>query len=88
MRALSQSGLEPSNCRLLDPSEAATQAGGSGDEALLVLAFESADHPLDAWIERAVEICRDLGGRVPEDAVQTRSEAQGAREGAAGASAG
>jgi alkyldihydroxyacetonephosphate synthase len=85
VRALSQSGLEPSNCRLLDPSEAAAQAGGSGDEALLVLAFESADHPLDAWIERGVEICRDLGGRVPDDSVQTRSEAQGAREGAAGA---
>ena len=30
--------------------------------ALLVLGFESADHPVDAWIERAVELCRDHGG--------------------------
>ena len=30
-----------------------------------MLGFESADHPVDAWIERAVELCRDHGGEVP-----------------------
>jgi alkyldihydroxyacetonephosphate synthase len=30
---------------------------------VLVLAFESADHPVDAWIGRALEIVRDHGGR-------------------------
>jgi len=84
-RALSQSGLEPSNCRLLDPVEAASSAGGDGRSALLVLAFESADHALDAWMARAVEICRDHGGHVPDEAVRTRTDAGASREGAAGA---
>ena len=33
---------------------------------LLVLGFESADHPVGAWIARAVELCRDHGGEVPD----------------------
>jgi alkyldihydroxyacetonephosphate synthase len=65
-RAVAQAGLFPSNCRLLDPGEAATSAGVTGGAALLVLGFESADHPLDAWIGRAVECCADRGGMVPE----------------------
>jgi alkyldihydroxyacetonephosphate synthase len=84
-RAISQSGLEPSNCRLLDPTEAESSAGGSGSAALLVLAFESADHELDAWMARAVEICRAHGGDIPDDAVQTRTDAGASREGAGGA---
>ena len=84
-RALSQSGLEPANCRLLDPAEAQTQAQASGDEAILLVAFESADHPLEAWIQRAVELCRDHGGQVLDDAVRTRSDTGASREGKAGA---
>jgi alkyldihydroxyacetonephosphate synthase len=61
VRALSQSGLFPTNCRLLDPAEAAL-TGAADDAALLVLGFESADHPVDAWMGRALEICRDHGG--------------------------
>ena len=61
VRALSQSGLYPSNCRLLDPGEAAL-TGASTEGALLVLGFESADHPLDAWMDRALELCADHGG--------------------------
>ncbi len=84
-RALSQSGLEPANCRLLDPAEAELSAGGTGQAALLVLGFESADHALDAWIARAVEICREHGADVPDDAVRTRTDAGASREGAGGA---
>src|SRR4051794_14000679 len=62
VRALSQSGLWPSNCRLLDPSEAALTGAAPDGKALLVLGFESADHPLDAWIARALECCADCGG--------------------------
>jgi alkyldihydroxyacetonephosphate synthase len=69
-RAVAQAGLWPANCRLLDPGEAAANAGTAEGEALLVLGFESADHPLDAWIARAVELCEDHGGRVP-DGVRT-----------------
>jgi alkyldihydroxyacetonephosphate synthase len=85
VRALAQSGLHPANCRLLDALEAANSGAGPGDAAVLVLGFESADHALDAPMARALELCRDAGGRVPEDAGRTRSGDQGARDGAAGA---
>jgi len=85
VRRLSQAGLYPSNCRLLDAQEAATSGAGSGDAAILVLGFESADHLLDAWMERALECCRDAGGEVPEGAGATRTDAATGREGAAGA---
>lgn len=64
-RAVAQSGLFPTNCRLLDGVEAAVSAGTSGVAALLVLGFESADHPVQVSIDRAVELCRDHGGAVP-----------------------
>jgi alkyldihydroxyacetonephosphate synthase len=84
-RAVAQAGLHPANCRLLDPGEAATAGAGSGDEAVLLLAFESADHALDAWMARALECAADHEGRVPPDAGRTRVTQDGAREGAAGA---
>lgn len=83
-RALSQSGLYPANCRLLDPLEAMTSGAGTGTEAVLLVAFESADHGLDAWMARAIECCRDHGGSVPEGAGKTRKEETGNRDGAAG----
>jgi len=61
VRVLSQSGLFPSNCRLLDPAEAAL-TGATDGSALLVLGFESADHPVEPWMGRALELCRDHGG--------------------------
>ena len=85
VHALSQTGLYPTNCRLLDPGEALIAGAGSGAEAVLVLGFESADHPLDAWMARALECCRDHGGTAPEGAGRTRSEEGAAREGVAGA---
>ena len=84
VRALAQSGLHPTNCRLLDPGEAAISGAGSGDAAILVVGFESADHPLDAQMGRALECCRDAGGEVPEGAGRTRTDASATREGAAG----
>jgi alkyldihydroxyacetonephosphate synthase len=63
VRALSQSGLYPSNCRLLDPREAAL-TGASADGALLVLGFESAHHPVDSWMESALELAAGHGGTV------------------------
>jgi alkyldihydroxyacetonephosphate synthase len=85
VRAISQSGLYPTNCRLLDPGEAMTSGAGSGSESVLVLGFESADHPPDPWMARALELCRDLGGVVPPGAGETRTDQEGAREGAVGA---
>ncbi|MEP7021337.1 MAG: FAD-linked oxidase C-terminal domain-containing protein, partial [Pseudonocardiales bacterium] len=33
---------------------------------VLMLAFESADHPVDPWLARALEICRAHGGLLPD----------------------
>jgi alkyldihydroxyacetonephosphate synthase len=85
VRALAQSGLSPTNCRLLDAGEAETAGAGNGSEAVLVLGFESADLDPGARMRRALEIVRDHGGSVPEGAGETRSDESGAREGAVGA---
>jgi alkyldihydroxyacetonephosphate synthase len=81
VRALSQSGLHPANCRLLDPMEALINAGSA--TAVLVLGFESADHPVDAWMERALELCRDHGGTLAEPPRHTDAAAEDARTAAA-----
>jgi len=85
VRAISQSGLYPANCRLLDAGEALTAGAGNGEDAVLVLAFESADHPLDPWMARALECCRDHAGVVPEGTGATRTDDGSSREGASGA---
>ena len=85
VRAITQAGLYPANCRLLDPGEAANAGANQGEAAVLVLAFESADHGLEPWMARALEICADLGGRVPEGAGRTSTDAAATHAGAAGA---
>ena len=52
---------------MLDPGEAGLTGAAAEGRALLVLGFESADHPLDAWMGRAAELCRDHGGEVSEE---------------------
>jgi alkyldihydroxyacetonephosphate synthase len=85
-RAIAQSALFPTNCRLLDRGEAAINAGVADGSHLLVLGFESADHPVGPWMDRAVELAQDHGGTVP-DGVRLSSESDGApgRDGAVGA---
>ncbi|MHB8353798.1 MAG: FAD-binding oxidoreductase [Burkholderiales bacterium] len=61
-RIISQSGLYPSNARLVEREEAAYTGSSDGTYDILVLGFESADHPVDAWMSRALEICADHGG--------------------------
>ena len=65
VRAIAQSGLDPSNCRLLDPMEAALNAGVHDGSCMLVLGFESADHPVDGALARAVELAADHHGTYP-----------------------
>jgi alkyldihydroxyacetonephosphate synthase len=62
VRALSQSGLHPTNCRLLDPAEVAFAGVGDRKSPTLVLGFESADHAVQAWMTRALELVADHGG--------------------------
>jgi alkyldihydroxyacetonephosphate synthase len=81
VREITQAGLYPANCRLLEAREALPNIPWSSEEAVLVLAFESADHPLDAWMKRALEICAGHGG-VPEPG---GDDENAHRSGAAGA---
>ncbi|MBS0559809.1 MAG: FAD-binding oxidoreductase [Proteobacteria bacterium] len=76
LRAVSQAGLYPSNCRVLDPMEARNTGAGDGSAAILVLAFESADHKTEAWMARALECCADHGGTLETaDAASARAGA-------------
>jgi alkyldihydroxyacetonephosphate synthase len=61
-RAIAQSGLYPSNCRLLDPREAILNGVPADGGAVLLLAFESAEQSMRAWIDRALEIALAHGG--------------------------
>ncbi len=61
-RLISQSGLYPANCRLLDANEALFNGAGDGSKHLLILSFESADHELGTWLDRALEIASSAGG--------------------------
>ena len=66
VREISQSGLNPSNCRLLDATESDTTSAGPPGKALLVLGFESAHHPVEEPMSMALEICRSHGGEPRE----------------------
>lgn len=79
VRALSQSWLFPTNCRLIDAAEAAGVAGGK--QAMLIVGFESADHPVDGWMERALELVSDYGGEFDRSILKKKDSN---REGAAG----
>jgi alkyldihydroxyacetonephosphate synthase len=66
VRAIAQAGLRPAGCRLLDELEAGQTGAGGGGEAVLVLAFESTDHPVEHELARGLELCREHGGAPDE----------------------
>ncbi|MBV9169388.1 MAG: FAD-binding oxidoreductase, partial [Chloroflexi bacterium] len=84
-RAIGQSGLWPANCRLLDHREALFSGASDGTRSLLIVTFESADHPLDAWFSRAVELCSEFRGSSPVELAGTSTAGDAAHRGAAGA---
>ena len=77
VRAISQAGLYPANCRVLDAQEALANEAGDGQHAILVLTFESPDHPLEGWLKRALELCLDYGGEYERETTGHRSGAAG-----------
>ena len=85
VRALAQAGLYPANVRILDPTQALLSDAGDGSRAVMVLGFESADHPLEAWMARALECCADHGGSWDEQGAASTSDESVTRKGAAGA---
>jgi alkyldihydroxyacetonephosphate synthase len=62
VRELAQSGLNPSNCRLLDASEAALSQAADPGRAILVLGFESAHHPVEESMRLGLEVAREHDG--------------------------
>ncbi len=86
-RALAQSGLFPTNCRVLDAREAMLNHVAFDGSSVLLVAFESADHPLEGWIRRAVTIAEDAGGICPHGPIyRDAGDAAGAAPGDAAAS--
>ncbi len=61
-RMLVQSDLHPTNCRVLDPREAGLNGVDGAGRAVLIVGFESDDHPLEPWMSRALELVNDAGG--------------------------
>jgi alkyldihydroxyacetonephosphate synthase len=86
-RRVVQAKLWPANCRLLDPTEAGAAAGLQGDEALLIVAFESAEMPQDWPIREAVKIAREAGGRIDDAEIKVSdgSDEEVGRQGPVGA---
>jgi len=80
-RALAQSGLWPSNARLLDANEARLHRVRFDGTSVLLIGFESADHPLGAWLARALELARDHGGEVVSGPTETLADARPGRGG-------
>ena len=62
LRQISQAGLFPANCRLLDANEALFNGAGDGTKHLLILAFESSDHDKTYSLDRALDIAKENEG--------------------------
>lgn len=61
-RSLGQSGLYPTNARLIDAIEAYNNGLGDGGSAVLIVGFESHQRSVDQQIEEALVLCREHGG--------------------------
>ena len=72
-RDVAQSGLYPSNCRLLDRREALLNRVASDGSHVLLLGFESAGYALEEWMNRALEIALAAGGTCPDGARYKRT---------------
>jgi alkyldihydroxyacetonephosphate synthase len=80
LRAIAQSGLRPSNCRLIDAEEARMTGASDGTAALLVLGFEGASAavvPVDELLDRALHLCAEAGGEWDEGALRRSGAAAG-----------
>ncbi len=69
LKDIAQSGLYPSNCRLLDPVEALINGVYAANKAILLVGFESYDHEVSSSFRRAKEICKSHRGVVVSESV-------------------
>jgi len=82
VRAVAQAGLYPANVRIVDGVELKVNGAGDGSFTLMVVSFESGDHPVDVWMARAEECCLDEGATVDVD---WRANPDASLQGAVGA---
>lgn len=74
-RAVAQSGLYPSNARLVDAMEAFNNGLGDGRSTVLILGFESHHHEVNHWMQEALKCCETFGGQWEQKApTQKRSK--------------
>lgn len=83
-RAIAQSGLLPANCRLLDATEAKLHRVAFDGSCVLLLGFESAEHPVAAPLALALEHARAHGGAVHDERHRDERGGDGQRGGDAG----
>jgi alkyldihydroxyacetonephosphate synthase len=69
-RDIVQARLTPANCRLLDRNEA--MLNEIAFDTVLLLGFESFDHDITDDLNRALDICMDHGGTLPDKPTHER----------------
>ncbi len=72
VRAIVQAGYLPTNLRLLDGAEALMSGAGAPDRALLLIAYESAAEPPDAWLRATLDMALSRGGVLVGDVRSSR----------------
>lgn len=77
LRQISQAGLFPANCRLLDANEALFNGAGDGTKHLLILAFESSDHDKTYSLDRALDIAKENEGLFEKPAESSNAHRSG-----------
>ena len=73
-RKIAQSGLFPSNCRLVDPLESFSMGLGDGNSSVLLLGFESASCPVNDKLNQAISLCDEFNPKQIQDKDQQTSE--------------
>ena len=81
VRQICQAGLYPANVRLIDDEEVRVNRVSDKDKSILFLGFESHDHPVDAWIDRALNICGDHGGNFDREVLKDPNSHRKAEQG-------
>jgi len=66
-RKIAQSGLYPSNCRLVDPLESFSMGLGDGNSSVLLLGFESAIGPVDEKLKQAISLTQEFNAQQVEE---------------------
>ncbi len=78
-REIAQAGLYPANCRLLDAREAMLHRVTGDGSNVLILGFESSDHPLEPWLSRCLAITSARGGATEGPRYRDDADAGAAR---------